>query len=178
MITRSEAIVQVWRFAGLPKFSELHENGMRELENAVMRCRDPKHASETVTKWLQNSQWMPTPHDLIELEELIQPVSYGGSRNCERCSGTGFRVVYELHTYTGRMLIKSGLPEKTVEEITFDVFVELRTKIDDPWKQRVLESAGHCDCEYGRHLYRAVMARKAQEDADLVEKRHKRDRAA
>lgn len=184
MVQRLDASAQILRLAGLPGFNSLTEKAIEELENALLECRDTKHAAEVISAWLRHShhrkdfvQFLPIPSDLFELSDLVQPAQYTGRRLCELCGGSGFRVMYERHTYNGRISLRDGLPEKTVEDVSFEIYTAQR-KVVDGLRQKLIEVASHCECSYGRHLYQAVMARKAQEESDGIERRQKRERAA
>ena len=165
---------QVNRFASLHGWDKLEQSGREELVIQMgLAFADEKTASAAVGFWLKENKWVPTPADIHQLAAQFEEKPQAPTdRDCELCSGSGFKQCWELHTYLGG-LDRHNQPLKTTERINFERYSELRKTVDDV-KQRVCEAVEACSCAYGQFLAAARRAERLRKEAEAHERRQKR----
>lgn len=100
MIADNVATRQVLRLSGLVGFSAMTEEGQTELVGALARSsRDPAHAGRTISRWLDQSRFVPTPMDIREMAGRTDYEPDPRTWKCSVCLGTGWEQIYEFHTW-------------------------------------------------------------------------------
>jgi hypothetical protein len=160
MISEALATRQVMRLSVFNTFPQKAE-GQEELIKALQsHAVNDTHAVRIIDAWLNESKFSPTPADIRRTSDGVSVLEEKATRNaeCPGCSGSGFEIVWTLHTSE----TIHGSTHNRMEYVTEQNYNELRGKVDGQ-KQRVYSNARHCSqCGYGRQL---AMARSTREAA-------------
>ncbi len=172
-LSDAAATRQMVRLAILPTWNGIQDEGKEELRQQLKGIfADEKTASKAIDIWMRDNKWVPTPMDLHALAaDLAEKPYVAADRDCDTCQGTGFKTVYELHTYLGGVN-KYNKPIKTVDLIDFDKWRELRQTVDEV-SQRVAECSDACHCRYGQHLAQERRAERDRKAAEGIARRKK-----
>jgi hypothetical protein len=129
--------------AGLKRASEIVGVSMRDI---VRRCSE------------QDSR-CPTDNELLDAARAVRgprEMSPTGSCPLGYCDGSGWRIVWTLHT------VENGRVSR--ENITESQAADLQAKVDGE-NQRVYSGARRCDCEVGRAFHARDVERKTRRDS-------------
>lgn len=121
MIAEDVANRQILRVSGLIGFADMHEEGQKELVKTLSDVsRDVAHAGRIISRWLEDSRFVPTPRDVRDTAKKTDWEHDPSTWKCASCLGTGWETVYEFHTW------RDG-NRKDTERVTKERFEYLQT---------------------------------------------------
>jgi hypothetical protein len=135
-----------------------------EITDALKRAsRDAEHAARIVTELLKRPDRLPTPTEIQALARRTDLEFDPREWRCSECNGTGWKPVFELHTW-------SGPDTKAVQAITREQYDKLQSKVSGIiGEQMFIKLVDDCHCALGRQRVEG-RAKDAQEKAEKAAK--------
>jgi hypothetical protein len=138
-----DAVVRLDRTIGWPKEKESRSRLVDALLDACNRHR--VSPDSVISECLKNSQYCPTDFDIEQVAKGIHgPETWQQTKTagaCASCHGTGWKIVYALHSREGEgeySYVKKDM-------ITKEVYERIAKQLD-PQKQQVFSGAKRCRC--------------------------------
>lgn len=143
IISYEDAIDQVVRLDRTIGYPKEQESRSRLVDALVDACNQyGVNPDRVISECLRASQYCPTDHDLLTFAAGLRPVeAWKPSKPsaCHKCHGTGFEIVYALHTSEG-----SGEHSFVKKEIITEEQHDLLVKRIDWNVQKLFSGAKRC----------------------------------
>lgn len=158
---RAMIVEQIRRLASCPGWRDLNQHGRTELADTLEAVAvSHYHARATITLWLAENRWLPSPADLRSAAAAAphsEPPKAIRSQ-CSLCGGMGRESYWALITTERwsnggiRRRICERIPPTPGRENMYHVERPALEAQVDGQSQVVAMLSGYCRCDYGRHL--------------------------